>query len=464
MAFLTDDFLLKTKLSKRLYHDVASKMPIYDYHCHLDAKDIYADRRFENIADIWLSGDHYKWRLMRALGVGEEYITGDKPQKEKFRKFSECLPFCIGNPVYSWCHMELKNYFGYDGVLNGDTADEVWQIAGEKLKESSFSARGLIEKSNVLMIGTTDDPLSDLKYHKLLLQTDFSAKVCPTFRPDNILNIQKSDFASYMKKLSEVCGFPVKTVSDVKRAVSERLMYFVKCGCRSSDHGIDYVMFRLENGKVTENAFSKAINGKPLTITEIEAYQTDLLLHCAREYKRFDLVMQLHFSCARNTNSKKLKELGADTGFDCMAKSNSSDALYKLMDALESENSLPKTILYSLNPADNPWIDTLTGAFQSDEIAGKIQHGSAWWFNDNKDGIKNQLTSLANLGVLANFVGMLTDSRSFLSYARHEYFRRILCALIGEWVEDGEYPCDFEVLKRILEDICADNARRYFNV
>ncbi len=464
MTFLTDDFLLTTDIAKALYHKVAAKMPIYDYHCHIDAKDIYENRKFGNIFDIWLEGDHYKWRVMRSNGVSERYITGDAEPKEKFRKFAEALPRCIGNPMYHWCHLELKNYFGYDGVLNAETADKVWDIAVKKLAEQNFTARELIKRSNVKLIGTTDDPTSDLKYHKLLADSDFEVAVCPTFRPDNALNLHKSGFAEYIKKLSAASGIEIKCVADVKAALTNRIKYFVSCGCKASDHGLDYIMFRNVPEDEADRAFNKAIDGKPLTKDEIEGYQTILLLHCASEYKRLGLAMQLHFSCMRNPNSRRFAELGPDSGFDCIAVTDSCANLYNIMDALDRNNNLPKTILYSLNPADDEWIDTLIGAFQSDEIAGKIQHGSAWWFNDNKTGMQKQLTSLANLGILGNFIGMLTDSRSFLSYARHEYFRRILCDLIGRWVENGEYPYDFDTLSGLVADICANNAKKYFSM
>ncbi len=466
MSFLTEDFLLSNETAKKLYHNTAAKAPIYDYHCHIDAKDIYENRKFSNITEVWLSGDHYKWRIMRSNGIAEEYITGDAAPREKFQKFAEALPKCIGNPMYHWCHLELKNYFEFNGVLNGETAEEVWSLANEKLNSPDFSARSLIKNSNVLMVGTTDDPLSDLKYHRLLAESDFSAAVCPTFRPDNILNIHKSGFAEYIGKLSSVCGFKIKTVADVKKAITLRLEYFAANGCKAADHGLDYIMFRPDPA-AAESALGVALKkatGSALNTQEIEAYQTELLVYCLKEYSRLGIVCQLHFSCMRNPNSKRLAELGPDTGFDCMAVTDSCSALYRLMDALESENALPKTILYSLNPADDEWIDTLLGAFQSAEVAGKIQHGSAWWFNDNKTGMQKQLTSLANLGVLGNFIGMLTDSRSLLSYARQEYFRRILCNLIGTWVENGEYPNDISTLEQIVSDICANNAKRYFNV
>lgn len=437
-------------------------MPIYDYHCHIDPKDIYEDTRFNNITEVWLGGDHYKWRIMRSNGVSEEYITGNKPDREKFQKFAEALPRCIGNPMYHWCHLELKNFFGYTGVLNGDTAEEVWNIANAKLKEENFSARGLINQSNVAMIGTTDDPCSDLMYHKLIAETDFKTKVCPTFRPDPAINMLKPDFKEYIKKLGDTVGFELKTADDVAKALSMRIEYFDKMNCRAADHGLDYVMYRESTAEERNLTFRKAMNGEKPTMEEIEKYQTYLLLHCAKEYARLGWVMQIHFSCMRNPNSKALKTLGADTGFDCIAVTESCKNLFNVMDALEKENNLPKTVLYSLNPADNEWIGSLIGAFQS-EIPGKIQHGSAWWFNDNKIGMENQIKSLANLGILGNFIGMLTDSRSLLSYARHEYFRRILCNVIGEWVENGEYPCDMEYLGSLVEDICSNNIKHYLN-
>ena len=464
MNFLTDDFLLKSETARRLYHDHAKKMPIVDYHCHLDAKDIYEDVRFENITRLWLGGDHYKWRILRSNGVDEQYITGDAPDREKFQKFAEALPRCIGNPMYHWCHLELKNYFGYEGVLNGDTAETVWNLCNEKLQQPAFSARNLIARSNVAMVGTTDDPCSDLKWHKLLAQTDFETKVCPSFRPDPALNCHKPGFAAYIAKLSEAAGMEIGSAADVAKALSQRIDYFNACGCRASDHGLDYVMHRPGTPEQIEETFQRAMQGEALTLEETERYQTYLLLHCGREYARHGWAMQLHFSCFRNPNSRMFAKLGPDCGFDCIAVTDSSAALHRLMDAWDSTNQLPKTIVYSLNPADDQWLDTLLGAYQGTEVPGKIQHGSAWWFNDNRTGMVNQMTSLANLGILGNFIGMLTDSRSFLSYARHEYFRRILCNLIGTWVEDGEYPADMATLGALVEDICANNAIRYFNL
>jgi len=453
-------------MAQRLYHKYAQAMPIIDYHCHLDPRAIWEDRRFENMAQLWLGGDHYKWRLMRSNGVAERYITGDAPDWEKFQKFAETLPRAAGNPMYHWCHLELKNYFGYEGVLNGSTAQTVWDLCNEKLRrDPSLSARGLILQSNVAMIGTTDDPCDSLEWHeKLTADGSFPTAVCPSFRPDPALNIQKRGFTAYVERLEKVCGFAIATVEDMCRALTARIEYFAAHGCRAADHGLDYIMFREAEEQALTAVLQKVKEGGAVTKENAERWQTALLLHCAREYHRLGIVMQLHFSCVRNPNSKMLAQLGPDTGFDCMAVTDSCAAAYQLMDALERDGQLPRTILYSLNPADNAWIDTLIGAFQGPEVPGKIQHGSAWWFNDHKHGMTEQLTSLASLGVLGNFVGMLTDSRSFLSYARHEYFRRILCSLLGQWVESGEYPDDLDALGGLVQDICYRNAERYFNL
>lgn len=462
--FMDKDFLLHNLTAKRLYHDYAAKMPICDYHCHIDPKDIWEDRRFTNITQLWLGGDHYKWRIMRANGIPEEQITGSATDREKFQRFAETLPRAIGNPMYHWCHLELKNYFGYTGVLNADTAQKVWDLTAKKLAEDRFSARSLILDSNVAMIGTTDDPCSDLKYHALLAGSDFPVKVCPSFRPDPALNIHKPGFCAYIQKLSQISGIQIQTVGDVCAALSQRMEYFDRHGCRAADHGLDYVMHRVGTYQQLEDIFTKAMAGQAVTLYEAELYQTHILLHCGREYARLGWVMQLHFGAVRNPNSKMFARLGPDTGFDSMAVTHSCAAAYRLMDAWEQEGKLPKTILYSLNPNDDQWLDTLLGAFQGPEIPGKIQHGSAWWFNDNKTGMVNQLTSLANLSILGNFVGMLTDSRSLLSYARHEYFRRVLCDLIGTWVENGEYPCDMNTLGTLVQDISFFNAKRYFGI
>ena len=461
-AFMDKDFLLTTPTAVKLYHEYAEGMPIVDYHCHIDPKEIFEDRKFENITQIWLGGDHYKWRVMRWGGVDEYYITGNAPDREKFQKFAEVLPRCVGNPMYHWCHLELKNYFGYEGVLNGETAEEVWQLCNAKLQ--GMSARQLILDNNVKMIGTTDDPCSDLSYHKALMATDFPVKVCPSFRPDPALNIHKAGFVAYIQKLATAAGMDITSVADLKVALTARMEMFASCGCKASDHGLDYVMYRPASDDEVEAVFQKALAGESVTLEERETFQTALLLHCGREYARLGWVMQIHFSCMRNPNSRRFATLGPDSGFDSIAVTDSCASLYALMDAWERDGQLPKTVLYSLNPADNEWIDTLCGAFQDASHPGKIQHGSAWWFNDHKSGMTAQMESLANLGILGNFVGMLTDSRSFLSYARHEYFRRILCEFLGKLVENGEYPNDLTTLGGLVQDICYNNAKAYFGL
>ena len=462
--FMDKDFLLSNETAKQLYHDYAADMPICDYHCHIDPKEIWEDRRFENITQLWLGGDHYKWRMMRSNGVPEEEITGSAPDRVKFQRFAEALPRAIGNPMYHWCHLELKNYFGYEGTLNAATAQEVWELTEKKLADPAFSARNLIKNSNVAMVGTTDDPCSDLKYHALLAGSDFPVKVCPSFRPDPAVNIHKPGFTAYIAKLSATCGMEITTVADVCKALTARIEFFDQNGCRASDHGLDYIIHREADAAELDAILAKALAGEAVSKEEAEKYQTAVLLHCGREYARLGWAMQLHFGAVRNPNSQMFAKMGPDVGFDCMGVTDSCAAAYRLMDAWQAEGKLPKTILYSLNPADDQWLDTLLGAFQGTELPGKIQHGSAWWFNDNKVGMQNQMISLANLGILGNFIGMLTDSRSLLSYARHEYFRRILCNLIGTWVENGEYPADVEYLGELVKDISFNNAKRYFNI
>lgn len=463
VRFLDNDFLLNTKTAQRLYKEHAEKLPIIDYHCHVSPREIYEDKRFENITEIWLGGDHYKWRLMRSNGVDEYYITGDAPAKEKFFKFAEMLPKAIGNPMYHWCHLELKKYFGYEGVLSADTAEEVWTLCNEKLK--GMSARSIIKQSNVAFIGTTDDPIDSLEYHALLAKDEsFETTVAPSFRPDKALNIDKSGWKEYITRLSEVSGIEICDLETIKEALRLRIEFFAENGCRASDHGLDRMVYAEADECEINALIARGLAGDSITAEEAEALKTELLVFCAGEYARLGWVMQLHYNCMRNPNSKMFETLGADTGFDCIGPNNGSRNLAALLDRLNSLNSLPKTIIYSLDASDNSFIDTLIGAFQGTECAGKLQHGSAWWFNDNKQGMRDQLISLANLSLLGNFVGMLTDSRSFLSYTRHEYFRRILCGLIGEWVENGEYPDDDNALSQVVEGICYLNAKKYFGL
>ena len=475
-AFMDRDFLLETETAKHLYHDYAARMPLVDYHCHISPREIYENRRFDNLVEVWLGGenpdgtyfgDHYKWRLMRSNGVPEEYVTGSKPAFERFMKFAETLVKAIGNPMVHWCNLELRQFFGYDKPLTPETAKECWDFCNEKLRsDPNLTVRGIIQKANVAMIGTTDDPVDTLEWHeKIAADPSVAVKVCPSFRPDKAINISKPGFAGYMAELAASVGKErLDTVEEVCAALTERLEFFKKLGCRASDHGLDYIPFRPCSPEEADAAYQKALEGGSLTLEEAEGYQTAILLHLGREYHRLGVVMQLHYSCLRNMNARMYAKMGPDTGFDMIAQNTCGGAIAGLLSALDGKGECPKTILYSLNPADNAQLGTLLGCFQSDEIPGKIQHGSAWWFNDTKSGMEEQMKSLANLGLLGNFVGMLTDSRSFLSYARHDYFRRILCNLVGSWVENGEYPSDETALREIVEGVCYANAARYFGL
>lgn len=465
MEFLNDDFLLKNETSKKLYHEYALNMPIIDYHCHIDPKKIAENKKFKSITEVWLGGDHYKWRLIRSNGVSESEITGNADDFTKFKNFAEMLPKAIGNPMYHWTHLELKKYFGYNGILNGDTAKEVYDLCNEKLKSDSLSVQGIINSSNVFAIGTTDDPADSLIYHKEIAKLkDFKTKVIPSFRPDKAINIDKDGFNDYIDALANASNIKISGFKDVLKALSDRLDYFFSLGCRASDHGLDFVPFAKASEAELENIFETKRENGEISELQAEQYKTAVLLFLAREYKKRDIVMQLHYGAQRNTNTKMFELLGADTGFDCISTKDCSEKITAFLNTLESENSLPKTILYSLNPNDNELLDTIIGCFQGTEAPGKIQHGAAWWFSDTKSGMQQQLSSLANLSLLGNFVGMLTDSRSFLSYTRHEYFRRILCLFVGELVENGEYPNDEKALKKLIEDICFNNAFNYFNL
>ena len=462
--FMDKDFLLTTETACTLFHNYAEKMPIIDYHCHINPREIAEDRQFGNITQVWLGGDHYKWRLMRSAGVDEKYITGDAPDREKFQKWAETLAKGIGNPLFHWSCLELQRYFGYNGVLNGDTAEEVWNLCNEKLASPDMTVRNIIKRSNVDIICTTDDPVDSLEWHKMIADDkSFDVKVFPAWRPDKAMNIEKPDFADYIAKLSEVSGVSVKSWDDLKKALLNRLDFFESMGCRVSDHALEYVYYAPADDAKLSEIFAKRMNGGTLTAEETVMYKTGFMVFLGKEYSRLGWVMQLHYGAKRDNNTPMYERLGPDTGFDCINNYAPSSYTADFLNALEKEHALPKTIIYSLNPNDNQAIGTIIGCFQGTEAVGKIQHGSAWWFNDNKTGMRDQLTSLANLGYLAGFVGMLTDSRSFLSYTRHEYFRRILCGLFGEWVENGEFPYDEKLLGGIVSDISYNNAKKYFN-
>ena len=463
-AFMDKDFLLSSDTAKHLFHDYAEKLPIIDYHCHLSPQEIYEDRRFENITQVWLGGDHYKWRLMRSNGVDERYITGDASDREKFQKWAETIGLAIGNPLYHWSHLELRNYFGYQGILNGDTAEEVWTLCNEKISRPDMSARKLITQSNVTALCTTDDPADSLEWHRKLAEDGFEVKVLPTFRPDQAMNIEKPGYLDYLKVLGEAAGQEIHCFNCLTKALINRIEFFDRVGCRISDHGLESVMYAPASQEELMAIFKKRLAGELPTAEEAKKFRTALLLVLGREYAKRGWAMQLHFGVIRNNSQRVFQALGPDAGVDSIGSAASVNELAAFLNALDETGELPKTILYSLNPNDNAAIETVMGSFQTSEAVGKLQHGSGWWFNDHKQGMIDQMTSLANEGMLAGFVGMLTDSRSFLSYARHEYFRRILCELVGSWVENGEFPNDEKALRQIIEGICVKNAQRYFNL
>ena len=475
-AFMDHDFLLQTQTAKHLFHDYAEKLPLIDYHCHLNPQEIYEDRRFEDLSQVWLgglqpdgsyAGDHYKWRLMRSAGVDEEYVTGTKPGYERFLKFVEALELAIGNPMYHWCHLELQRFFGVYEPLTMESAKRIWDHCNDLLKnDPDMTARGLIKKANVAFIGTTDDPIDSLYWHeKLAADPTMECVVGPSYRPDRAVNIHKAGWSEYMTLLAKSVGKEsLATMDEVLAALTARLEHFAAHGCKASDHGLDYVPYQPYCVEQADAVYQKALAGKTLTTEEIEGYQTVILLHLGKQYHKMNIAMQIHYSCLRNNNQRIFKLQGGDTGVDAIAQNTCGGNISKLLSALDEAGACPKTILYSLNPADNAQLGSLIGCFQDSTLPGKIQHGSGWWFNDNKTGMIEQMTSLANLGILGNFIGMLTDSRSFLSYPRHEYFRRILCNLIGTWVENGEYPANEDALKRIIEGISCKNAIRYFDL
>ena len=465
-AFMNDDFLLSSDTAKTLYNSYAVDCPIIDYHCHIDPMDIALDVRFENITQVWLKSDHYKWRLMRAAGVEEKYITGDASDRQKFLAWAGVLGKAIGNPLYHWSHLELRRYFNYQCALSDKTADEVWQITSNMLTAPGVGARDMITRMNVELICTTDDPIDDLKWHRQIAEdTTFKVRVLPTFRPDRVIDIEKSDFPEYIAKLEEVSQTKITCLPDLLQVLRLRMDFFAQMGCHLSDHGMESLVFEdsdlLSAGKVFE--LRLAGNSGVLSDIEVNQYKTALMLYCAKAYHELGWTMQLHFGCRRDNNQLAYRSLGANTGFDCISGSAFVTPLVNFLNELELESSLPRMIVYSLNPNDNAIIDTVLAAFQSGPVPGKLQHGSAWWFNDNLDGIRNHLISLAGQGYLPAFTGMLTDSRSFLSYPRHEYFRRILCELLGQMVTEGMFPNDPELLGSIVQDICYHNAANLFS-
>ncbi|MDR2708798.1 MAG: glucuronate isomerase, partial [Elusimicrobiota bacterium] len=431
--------------------------------CHINPKEIAQDRKFENITQLWLGGDHYKWRLMRANGIAEKFITGNGSDEEKFHKWAQTLERAIGNPLYHWSHLELQRYFDYKKPLGEKTWRECWQICNEKLQSPSMSARKIIERSNVKLICTTDDPADSLRWHQQIRDDKtFNVKVLPAWRPDQAMCIEKPAFLDYLKTLSAVSSVEINSFASLKEALIKRLDFFASLGAKASDHGPDFVYFYPADEAEIEGIFAARLAGKNISKLDELKFKTAFLLFSAKQYHRLGWVMQLHFSCKRDNNTRALQTLGINTGYDCINNLAPGAQIADFLNELDKTNQLPKTILYSLNPNDDDMLNTIANCFQSEGVLSKVQQGSAWWFNDHLPGMKKQMIAVASSGMLANFVGMLTDSRSFISYPRHEYFRRILCDLIGGWVESGQYPNDLEALGKIVEDISYNNVVNFF--
>ena len=461
--YMSEDFLLNTKTARELYHGHAAKMPIIDYHCHLQPREIAEDKRWSDIAEVWLGGDHYKWRQMRSNGVEERYCTGDASWHDKFVKYAETMEKLVKNPLFDWSHLELSRYFGINERLCSESAERIWKKCNQKLKNKSFSARGLMKKSNVKVVCTTDDPVDSLEHHLAIAKNPFGTKILPAWRSDKASKVENvKAWNAWMDALAKAAETPVKTWDDFLEAMAKRHKFFEKAGCVVSDYGITEIFAAPYTETEISRIFRKLRGGKAATPEEALKFKSAWLYEGLKADAKSDWTTQLHYNCLRDNNSAMFEKLGPDTGFDCIGDWNVTENLAKLFDRLEREDSLPRCILYSLNPKDNEMLATLMGCFQKAPDVGKIQLGSAWWFLDQKDGMRKQIEALAALGCLGNFVGMLTDSRSFLSYTRHEYFRRILCQKLGEEVEKGEIPGDMKWLGKIVEDISYNNAANYF--
>ena len=465
-TFLSEDFLLHSELARRLYHDVAADLPIIDFHCHLPPQQVADNYQFTNLTDIWLRGDHYKWRAMRSNGVDERFCTGDATDKEKFMAFAATVPHTIGNPIYHWSHLELRRPFGLSNIIvNESSAEQIWNQCNEMLATDDFRARRIMEKMNVEMVGTTDDPIDDLAAHKRVAdEPSFTIQMLPSWRPDKAFNIHLAGFVDYVHRLEAAADVSISRFTDLCQALKNRLDHFQAHGCCVSDHALDTVVYAEATDQELDAILQQRLGGGEVSAHQAAQFKTAVLVYLGREYAKREWVQQYHIGALRNNNSRMFKILGPDTGFDSINDDLVAAPLAKLLDALDKDNALPKTILYCLNPRDNEVIGTMCGNFQGGGVPGKIQFGSGWWFNDQKDGMVRQMTQLAQLGLLSRFVGMLTDSRSFMSYTRHEYFRRILCQMIATWVEQGEAPNDFALLSQMVRGICYQNAKHYFGV
>lgn len=461
--FLDENFLLKTKTAQTLYHEYAQKMPLIDYHCHLSPQQIAENMQFRNLTDAWLSGDHYKWRAMRTNGVEESYCTGNKTDEEKFMKWAETVPYTMRNPLYHWTHLELQRYFGVKEILNQSSAKGIYDQCSAMLQESTYSTQALIQKMNVRVICTTDDPIDNLEWHQKIKDSNFPVKVFPAFRPDKAMEVNNtSTFAQYVKKVEEVTNTSISNLPDYLVALKNRHDFFATMGCNVSDHGLEEIYAEDFTEKEVEAIFIKALEGNDLSLTEQRKFKSAMLLHFAVWDWEKGWIQQYHLGALRNNNARMLKQLGPDTGWDSIGDFSQAAALARFLNKLDSEDQLTKTIIYNLNPADNELMATMIGNFNDGSVAGKVQYGSGWWFLDQKDGMERQISALSNMGLISRFVGMLTDSRSFLSYPRHEYFRRIVCNLFGNEIEEGELPNDIAWTGKIIQDICFNNANQYF--
>lgn len=463
VAFMDKNFMLDTATAQRLYHDVAAELPIIDYHSHLQQSEIAARKKFRNMAELWLGGDHYKWRLMRSAGVSEDFITGNKTDEEKFYAFCKILPHAIGNPIYHWSHLELRRIFGIDLIINEKNAKHIWEEANAKL--ALMDTWSLLEQAKVEIACTTDDPADDLLQHLEIAESELKTRVLPAYRPDKAMRINKPDFIEYLSKLSQVSGITISSFTSMIEALANRVSFFHTHGARISDHAIDIALpVQSASSQQLEAIFQKRLAGDLLNLEEEGQYIRAMMIELGRVYAKYDWAMCLHIGAQRNNNSRMLNSLGPDTGYDSISDMSCSEGLATLLDTLDSTNQLPKTMLFCLNPNMNDILSTMIGNFQNGELAGKLQFGPAWWFNDHKEGNLQQFITLANHGVLGTSVGMVTDSRSFASYPRHDYFRRLLCRQLGQWVEAGEYPAEEEALTQIVRDICYENAKRYFGL
>jgi glucuronate isomerase len=463
-GFLDQDFLLNTKTAQRLYHDYAADLPIIDYHSHLPADQIAADINFENITKVWLNGDHYKWRAMRANGVNEAYITGNKTDREKFEQWAATVPYTLRNPLYHWTHLELQRYFDINELLSPATALEIFTDCNNKLQLPQYSVRNIIRNKNVEVICTTDDPLDDLAYHQQIKASGYEVQVLPTFRPDKAMNADDvTVLNSYIDKLEAIANNPMDTIEAYLTALKSRHDYFAQNGCRLSDHGLEQIYSEDYTEAEIATIYLKIRSRQELSADENLKFKSALLHQFALWNHEKGWVMQLHLGALRNNNARGLSELGPDTGWDSIGDFSQGRALSKFLNRLDTTNQLAKTILYNLNPADNELMASMTGNFNDGSVAGKVQFGSAWWFLDQKDGMTKQLNALSNIGLISRMVGMLTDSRSFLSFPRHEYFRRLVCNLFGDDIENGELPNDITWTGKIIQDICYYNAKNYFN-